>query len=435
MNRSIIYDQEQVREFDHLWGWKDTLESISYLMADMGGSLAGFVAGLAGTQSVSPSLTIQIGAGRIYQNTTVDATTYGNLPSDATLVMQQGYAAAQPITLSTAGISAGQSQWALVQAQFSQVDAIRAGDPTGGVLYYFNSSNPSSPFVGPGNSGTPNNTIRQGVCAISVVTGAAATTGSEVPPNPTAGWVPLYLIDLTFGQTTIITAQILTAGPSVGTGVPSNYPRAPFIAGLFNQHHLGIIGQAPQIDLTSEVKNTLPMARLPASNTVGGLASFRLNAGNPNGAVAGNANVNGASDLVYDTTNNVLWVCTTTGTSGTAVWQSATVAPVQSKQIVTASTTLTVSASIANYIFNRTVAPAAMNANLPATGTLTDGQTIRFTDIAGTMSAAAVSLVANSGQTIAGAVGGTPYVWSGDFTSIQLRWIASITTWAVEGRL
>ena|ERR1700741_1652412 len=40
-----------------------------------------------------------------------------------------------------------------------------------------------------------------------------------------------------------------------------------------------------------------------------------FNAGNPNGAVAGTT-----YQLCWDTVDNILWVCTTSGTSSTAVW-------------------------------------------------------------------------------------------------------------------
>jgi microcystin-dependent protein len=76
---------------------------------------------------------------------------------------------------------------------------------------------------------------RTATVAVQVVYGNVATTGSEVPPNPTAGWVPLYLVDLAFGQTQITAAQILTAGPLAGGNVPSNYPRAPFLQALTQQ--------------------------------------------------------------------------------------------------------------------------------------------------------------------------------------------------------
>ena len=48
------------------------------------------------------------------------------------------------------------------------------------------------------------------------------------------------------------------------------------------------------------------------------ISGFRTNAGNPNGAVAGNSG-NPAS-VIWDTTNSKLWVCTTTGIASAAVW-------------------------------------------------------------------------------------------------------------------
>lgn len=41
-----------------------------------------------------------------------------------------------------------------------------------------------------------------------------------------------------------------------------------------------------------------------------------INAGNPNGTLAGTAN-----QFCWDTTHLILWLCTTTGSSSTAVWQ------------------------------------------------------------------------------------------------------------------
>jgi len=232
MDRSIYYSQEQLRSFDLLWALRDTLVGLGWAEQDLAGTTSTTVAGFAATPTSPATLTVNIGAGRVYQVANLDTTAYGALTSSTAQVQQQGIGAAQQVTLTTSALSSGQSQWALVQAQFSQTDAIRSGDPTGGVLYYFNSSNPSQPFQGPGNSGTPNNTVRQGAVSIGVIYGTPATTGSEVPPNPTAGWVPLYLVDLTFGQTQINANQILTAAPAVGSNVPTNYTRAPFLQGL-----------------------------------------------------------------------------------------------------------------------------------------------------------------------------------------------------------
>jgi hypothetical protein len=325
MDRPIIYDQSQGRDYDVLQGWRANLIALGQSVGDILGGVSTVVTGLAATPTTPASLTINIAAGDVYQLAAIDGTAYGSLAADAAQTMQQGFALAQQVALNTSGLSSGQSRWALVQANFSQQDEIPGDDPNGGVLAYLNVSNPTGqPFSGPNNSGQAQNTRRQAVCVISVIFGNVATTGSEAPPNPSPSCVPLYLIDLAFGQTTIAANQILIAGPSVGNNVPNNYPRAPFLAGLLAQHHTGAAGQAPQIDLTAEVRNKLPLANLPGSSAPagGGLSVVQTFAGNPNGSVAGNAGVAGVSapDIVWDTTDKVWYVCTTSGTAATAVW-------------------------------------------------------------------------------------------------------------------
>lgn len=324
VNRPIIYAQEQERSYDILSLARDVLYSLGEQIGDGLGSTITVVSGLAATQDTPADLGVNIAAGRIYQIAEIDATAYGTLGQDTDTTYQQGFSAAQKLTLSTSGLAAGQSRWALIQAIFTQTDVIPSDDPNNGVLNYWNISNPSVPLVGPGGSGTPQNTSRTGVCTLSVIYGAVATTGSEVPPNPSANNVPLYLIDLAYGQTQITNAEILVAGPSIGTNVPSNYPQAPFLAGLLSSHHNGKAGQAPKVSLTGEVQGILPLANLPASSAVsgGGVATCYSYAGNPNGHVAGNAGSSGVSppDLCVDTTTGVLFVCLTTGTSLTAVW-------------------------------------------------------------------------------------------------------------------
>jgi hypothetical protein len=55
-------------------------------------------------------------------------------------------------------------------------------------------------------------------------------------------------------------------------------------------------------------------------------ARFKLYNGSPNGSVSGIAGSVGGSpaDAIFDTSNNIIWVCTTTGTSATAVWTNIT---------------------------------------------------------------------------------------------------------------
>lgn len=66
-----------------------------------------------------------------------------------------------------------------------------------------------------------------------------------------------------------------------------------------------------------------------------------FNAGNPNGAVAGTT-----FQLCWDTTNKMLWVCTTTGTASTAVWtKSIQLTAGAGISIAQAAGTITISAS------------------------------------------------------------------------------------------
>lgn len=261
MDRPVIDPMEQLRDFDFVQGAHDVLVALAGLAADVTSDLPyTILGGLVATQTIAPSLSINISSGRIYQFAPADAVASGSIQQDLTIIVQQGFNAGQ--TLALVAPSAGQSQWNLVQAQFSQVDAVRANDPNGGIVPFYNAANPAQPTL---NS---INTVRQGLCVLQVISGSAATTGSEVPPSPTSGWVPLYLIDLAGGQTQITTSQIIVCGPSVGTGVPSNYPVAPFLAGLLASHHSGAQGQAPKIKLGSEVQGVLPYANMSAVRTL-----------------------------------------------------------------------------------------------------------------------------------------------------------------------
>ena len=366
MKRPIIYSEEQGRTFDILSAFRDYMESDARILEDVLNSKITLVHGFGATPTSTASLTVNLAEGSVYMQAPVDANAYGALAADSRTIEQMGRAAAQSVTLSTSAITSGQSQWALVQTTFSQVDSVAPNDPNSGVLPFYNSGNPSSPFQGPNNSGGVLNTLRSGVADVSVIYGAAATTGSEVPPQPTTGYVPLYLIDLTYGQTAITSSDILTAGPSVGTNVPSTYPYAPFLAGLLQSHHNGNPGQAPKVQLGNalEVQGILPLANLPASNTVGTLPTLRQYAGNPNGNVAGNQ-----YDIVYDTTDSMFWNCVTSGTASTAVWHGVITSTTASYGVDTGSANtyaVALSPALSAYTDGTPVTFRAANANTGA---------------------------------------------------------------------
>ncbi|HTI81721.1 MAG TPA: hypothetical protein VL614_14835 [Acetobacteraceae bacterium] len=271
MNRSIWYSQQQWRSFDITAFEHDVLMALAATTQELLGSTTTVIAGISATQTSPASLTINLSGGNIYQLADADAVAVGTIPQDTTTIMQQGEYDGGQLTFSAASIPAGQSQYFLVQAQFSQSDVVRSGDPNGGVSPFYNTANPAQPLNGQGGLGNVSPSERQGKCIVQVISGVAATTGSETPPTPTGGWVPLYLIVLTNGQTQITNAEILTAGPSVGVNVPTNYPFAPFLAGLLNSHHSGNPGQAPKINLATEVQGVLPAANVAKS---GGMQAF-----------------------------------------------------------------------------------------------------------------------------------------------------------------
>lgn len=138
----------------------------------------------------------------------------------------------------------------LVQVQFQQVDSRPLALP------YYNSANPQVPLVGPGGNGTTQFTDRTGALAVQVVAGAAAATGNQVTPPTTSGWLPAYVITVAFGQTSIGAVNIAV------------HPLAPFLASLTSQHHLGIPGTAPKVDLSKEVQGLLPGSAI-ATDTSG----------------------------------------------------------------------------------------------------------------------------------------------------------------------
>ena len=327
MDRPIIYTQENIRGYDLAKGWQDALKANGEEAQGILGGTTTVAAGLAATPTSPASLSVNIGTGSIFQLSTLDSTSAGDLPVDGGTYFMQGILwNTQSVTLSTSALLAGQSQWALIQATFGFVDVIRSGDPNAGVLPFYNSANPSVPLQGQGGTGAFLNTERTATIVLSVAYGIPATTGSEAPPSASANNIGLYLIDLTYGQTAITSGDIFVAGPSVGTGVPSGYPYAPFLAGLLNSHHDGNPGQAPKIKLTSEVQGILPtgnlpspipLANLPATNTTGTLPVLRSGATVPAGNVAGNF-----GDLYINTSTPTLYQCTTAGTATTAVWQA-----------------------------------------------------------------------------------------------------------------
>lgn len=166
------------------------------------------------TATTPASMSVLVGAGRIYQMAPLEPTAWASLPADSTSILKQGILTGPGTTLACpAPITAGQSINYLVEGQYQELDLNPA------TLSYWNAANPQQPFSGAGNLGVAQPTIRAGQFVVQVKAGVAAATGSQVTPTVDAGFIPLYVVTSTNGATTLTAGNI-----SVAAGAPFSLP-------------------------------------------------------------------------------------------------------------------------------------------------------------------------------------------------------------------
>lgn len=298
MDRQIVYPSAIPIDLDILRPQQDAMVAIGYALQAAYAQNTVFI-GLQCAQTAPASMQVTVGPGAIVSPSVIETTPFGSIAADTTdpLIKMGINISSTTFTISAPTIS-GQSQNYLIQCAFSE------SDDTPATLVYFNSLNPSQPYSGPSNSGTPQNTRRAQRANLQLKVGVPATTGVQVTPSVDSGWNGLYVITVAYGQTSITSTSI------------STFPNAAFLAPFLASHHGGVPGQAPRINLASEVQGVLPLANLP-----GAVGSSLVYAGNPNGHVAGTA-ASGSTPpvLCWDTVDNQWWTCTSTGTASTAVW-------------------------------------------------------------------------------------------------------------------
>jgi microcystin-dependent protein len=211
MRRVETYVGQQVYEWLFSSQAQQTMTAIAKVCAAMFGT-SGIVNGLSCTPTSPATMTVQVGAGEIYQMEALEATTCGTLPADTThQILKQGIQLGTYTTSSFAApTTSGQSINYLIEAQYQDSDI--SLDPTTGnspvVLQFYNSANPSQPWSGPNNSGSTSNTFRDGVIAYQIKAGAAATTGTQVTPTPDSGWIGLWVVTVPFGASSLTSGNI-----------------------------------------------------------------------------------------------------------------------------------------------------------------------------------------------------------------------------------
>lgn len=221
MHRQTDYPYQVPFETDFLYAQRFAYEGLGLLAMDILGSTA-LVSGLACVPTSPLSLAVKIGPGRVYSLQNYEDTAWGQLggvgglAADTALdhqIIKQGlYRDTTTLATMAAPGTVGQSINYLIEASFSEVDALPLSLP------FVASTPPYAPIA-------PNtlNTVRQDKCVITVKAGVAAATGTQVTPSVDAGNVGLYVVTVANGQTTITSGNI------------SLYSGAPFISETLTQ--------------------------------------------------------------------------------------------------------------------------------------------------------------------------------------------------------
>ena len=136
----------------------------------------------------------------------VDNSSYSSLAADTThSIMKQGILYDTWSATMTPPGTSGYAINYLIQGTFAETDDGST------VLPYYNSSNPAVAWSGPSNSGTAQYTQRSGYLTLSTKAGTAATAGSQTTPAADSGYVPLWVVTVAYGATTITSPSLPSA--------------------------------------------------------------------------------------------------------------------------------------------------------------------------------------------------------------------------------
>jgi len=215
MDRPITYYGALARALDVLQMGQKAMVGLAKLTESILGTST-CVSGFTCTPTAPASMSVNVNPGVVYELENLEGSAVSLLSPDTHNIMKQGMLLDATTKTLAAPTTVGYSVNVLIETQYEDADIGNT------LLSYYNSAEPSEPFNGPGNNGQQQPTIRAGVAAIQTKYGVPATSGTQVTPAPDAGWVGLFVVTLSFGQTSI------TAGNIV------QYFNAPFIQTLTN---------------------------------------------------------------------------------------------------------------------------------------------------------------------------------------------------------
>lgn len=313
MDRQIIYAGQIPLETDLLNTNKNTMVALAKLAAAMFGTST-VVNGLACVPTGPASLTVNVNPGEMYSLANIDATAYSSIAADTThSILKQGIVLDAVNLSCPAPGTAGQSINYLIQATYQDSD-------TGTVaLPYYNASNPTQAWSGPGNSGTAQPTVRKGIVTLSAKAGIAATTGSQTTPAPDAGYTGLWVVTVANGQTQITAPNIVQAtnAPILPADLLHSIQASSLIVGTdTGAANACVVNYSYPV---TALKDTMPLwFTAKAANTgattlnVNGLGAQPVVGGNHSALQGGEIIANGKCQVVWNATLSsfVLIECT-----------------------------------------------------------------------------------------------------------------------------
>jgi len=269
MDRNIVYPGSIPLDTDLLSTNRNAMVALGYLaQAVLGQNI--IADGLVCNPTSPASLGVTVGPGCLTQLTAIDTLSYGSLPADtADLLVKMGINISSTSFMLVPPTSSGQSTNYLIEASFLESDV----DPV--VLPYYNVANPAQPYSGPANSGVAQNTARIQRVQLELKAGAPALTGQQQTPPVDAGWVGLYTISVSYGQTEVSASNIAMSSS------------APFLAWKLPQLRPGFASGVKAF--TSSGNYTVPagVTQVEVELWGGGSGSFASVSGIPSGGGAG----------------------------------------------------------------------------------------------------------------------------------------------------
>jgi hypothetical protein len=269
MDRNIVYPGSIPLDTDLLSFNRNVMIGLGYLAQAVFGQST-IADGLVCSPTSPASLGVTVGPGSLTQMTVLDVLPYGSLPADTTDPLVKIGINISPATFTlVAPTTSGQSTNYLIQASFLESDV----NPV--VLPYYNAANPAQPFSGSANSGIAQSTQRIQRVQLELKTGAPAQTGQQQVPSVDVGWVGLYTINISYGQTTILASNIAI------------WPSAPFLPWKLPQLRPGFASGVQTFTSSSIFVVPPGVTQVEVELWGGGSGSFASISGIPSGGGAG----------------------------------------------------------------------------------------------------------------------------------------------------